>query len=762
MKTHPLLPRGYIHSQPHRGLCATVLIFIAIHSHASCGNGLATITNVPHLGGTTYTVTALNAAGQVTGSSQLPGDLAEHAFRSGPGGLTDLGTLGGSVSFGYALNDSGLVVGESFLADDTAPPHAFLFDATMVDLGTLGGVSSIAKAINNAGQVTGDIQTLGSTVEAFIYSGGTMMSLGHLGGFYSRAAAINQSGNIVGNSLTDIFDQHAFLYTNGVMIDLGSLGGGYSDAFALNDNNVVVGESYLANGELHGFVYSSGTMTDLGTLGGTYSSAFAINNAGQIIGRSRTTDDAQLNGFIYSGGVMTDLGTLGGSFSAPYAINNLGQIVGQSEQSDGSLRAFLWQTGTMTDLNTLLPTNSGWVLDSAQFINDSGRIVGTGTFNGQPQWFIFDLGGANNPPVADAGPDQSAECSDIATLNGTQSSDPDGDTLAYEWSENGVILGTNSTLTASFSAGVHTITLRVSDLCGESSQDTVVVSVGDTTAPTITCPGNVTTANRGGCEATVPDLRSQVAANDNCTPANSLVITQSPAAGTVLGSGQYVVTVTATDAAGNSATCSTTITVGDSKPPVIVDAPRHITVPVKDDCQGKVPNLTRLVSARDNCTPAKDLVIMQTPAAGTLIEKGEHVVLLSVKDGAGNSTYKSIKLRIEDCTAPKIHSVTATPNVLAPANGKSVRVEVTVNATDNCDTTPTSKIVSIFCDEKTSRGDIKITGDLTAQLAASRSAHGNGRIYTLVILCRDDAGNTAIKWVNVRVPKTTEPEHRRK
>lgn len=730
-----------------------------IHSRAACGTGFATITNVPHLGGTAYTVTALNAVGQIAGSSLLPGDQAEHAFRHGPGGLTDLGTLGGSVSFGYALNDSGAVIGESFLADDSAPPHAFLFDSSLIDLGTLGGVSSIAKGINNAGQVTGDFQTLGSTVEAFIYSNGTMTSLGHLGGFYSRAAAINQSGNIVGNSLTDIFDQHAFLYTNGTLVDLESLGGGYSDAFAINDSNVVVGESYLPNGELHGFMYSGGVMTDLGTLGGTYSSAYAINNAGQIIGRARTTDDAQLNGFIYSGGTMTDLGTLGGASSTPYAINNLGQVVGHAEQSDGGIRAFLWQGGTMTDLNTLLPANSGWLLDSAQFINDSGRIIGTGTYNGQAQWFIFDLSGGNNPPVAAAGPDQSTGCSDVATLDGTQSNDPDGDALTYEWSENGTVLGTNSTLTASFPIGTHTITLRVSDPCGDSSQDTVIVSVGDTTPPTLTCPGNVTSSGNGGCEATVPDLRPLVVASDNCTSANALVITQSPAAGTLLGSGQYVITVTATDAAGNAATCSTTITVGDSKPPVIIRAPKTTTVSVKDNCQGKVPNLTRLIVARDNCTPTKDLIITQTPAAGTLLEKGEHVVLLSVTDAAGNSAYKSVKLRIKDCTPPKIHSVSVTPNVLSPANGKSVKVEVSVTATDNCDATPTSKIVSILCDEQTARGDIKITGALAAQLAASRNAHGNGRIYTLVILCRDDAGNTSSKLVNVRVPKTT--EHRK-
>jgi probable HAF family extracellular repeat protein len=761
MKTHPPVPYVPPHPNRYHGLCATLLILATVHGRAACGNGLATITNVPHLGGSSYTVTALNAAGQTAGYSQLPGDQEEHAFRSGPGGSLDLGTLGGSFSYSYAINDAGQVAGESLLPGDFTPPHAFRFDgATLLDLGTLDGVSSTALAINNAGQVAGDLQTAGSTVEAFLYSNGTMTSLGHLGGFYSRAAAINQSGSVVGNSLTEASDQHAFLYTNGTMVDLGSLGGGYSDAFALNDNNVVVGESYLANGELHGFVYSGGTMTDLGTLGGTYSSAFAINNGGQIIGRSRTAADAQMNGFIYSGGIMTDLGTLGGASSTPYAINNLGQIVGQAEQADGAMRAFLWQGGTMTDLNTLLPPNSGWVLDSARFLNDAGRIVGTGTYNEQSQWFIFDLGGANHPPVASAGADQTSECSGTVTLDGSLSSDPDSDTLTYEWSENGLVLGANSTLTASFTTGTHTITLKVSDPCGENSQDTVVVSVGDGTPPTVSCPVNAPTTRKNGCEAVLPDLRSLVVASDNCTPANALTITQSPAAGTLLGSGQYVITMTVTDAAGNAATCTTTITVGDDQPPVIVCVPRPVTVSANDNCQGKVPNYSRYVTARDNCTPTKSLVITQTPAAGTMLDKGEHVVVLTVTDGAGNSTSKNVTLRIKDRTPPKIHSATVTPNILTPANGKNVRVEVTVNATDNCDTAPSSKIVKILCDENTSRGDIKITGDLTAELAASTNARGDGRVYTIIILCRDDAGNTAFKSVTIRVPKAKSQKHR--
>lgn len=761
MKTHPPVPSVPPHLNRYHGLCASLLLLATVQGHAACGDGFATITNVPHLGGSSYTVTALNAAGQIAGYSLLPGDQEEHAFRSGPNDLLDLGTLGGSFSYSYAMNDTGQVAGESLLSGDFTSPHGFLFDGTtLLNLGTLGGVGSTALAINNAGQITGDLQTAGSTVEAFLYSNGTLISLGHLGGFYSRAAAINQAGSVVGNSLTTAFDQHAFLYTNGTMVDLGDLGGNYSDAFAVNDNHVVVGESYLANGELHGFVYVNGTMTDLGTLGGTYSSATAINSSSQIIGRSRTTDDAQLNGFIYSGGLMTDLGTLGGSSSTPAAINNLGQIVGQAAQADGALRAFLWQGGTMTDLNTLLPTNSGWVLENARFINDAGRIVGTGTYNEQAQWFIFDLGGANHPPEASASANQSAECSGTITLDGSLSSDPDGDSLVYEWSENGLVLGTNTTLTASFPTGPHTITLKISDPCGASSQDTVAITVGDTSPPTVSFPTNAPSTRKSGCEAVLPDLRSLVVAADNCTAANDLIITQSPAAGTLLGSGQYVVTFTATDAAGNTATCNTTLTVGDAQPPVIVCVPRPVTVSANENGQGKVPNFTRYVTARDNCTPAKSLKITQMPAAGTVLEKGKHVVVLTVTDAAGNSTSKNVVLRIKDRTPPKIHSVSATPSLLALATGTTVKIEVSVNATDNCDTAPAAKIIKILCDENTSRDDMRITGELTAELAASANARGDGRVYTLIILCQDDAGNQAFKSTTVRVAKPTSPKSR--
>ena len=73
-------------------------------------------------------------------------------------------------------------------------------------------------------------------------------------------------------------------------------------------------------------------------------------------------------------GAMVDLGALDGHFSEAFGINDVGQVVGESGG-----RAFVYDDGAMRDLNTLLPADSGWVLRSAQDVNNLGQIVGWGT-----------------------------------------------------------------------------------------------------------------------------------------------------------------------------------------------------------------------------------------------------------------------------------------------------------------------------------------------------------------------------------------------
>jgi hypothetical protein len=88
----------------------------------------------------------------------------------------------------------------------------------------------------------------------------------------------------------------------------------------------------------------------------------------------------------------------------------------------------------------------------------------------------------NQPPVADAGPDQFVEDGDnngdeSVTLDGSASYDSDGTIISYEWIQNGFVIGTDPTLTAIFSIGTHTVTLNVTDNAGSANSDEVVVTV---------------------------------------------------------------------------------------------------------------------------------------------------------------------------------------------------------------------------------------------------------------------------------------------
>lgn len=111
---------------------------------------------------------------------------------------------------------------------------------------------------------------------------------------------------------------------------------------------------------------------------------------------------------------------------------------------------------------------------------------------GVSQIFFSRLAGSdpNQPPVANAGADQTVGCSGpngaSVTLNGSKSSDPDGDTLSFVWTnENGTVVGATAITQVTVSLGTHTFTLTVTDSAGLSSSATTHVTVGDTAPPTL-------------------------------------------------------------------------------------------------------------------------------------------------------------------------------------------------------------------------------------------------------------------------------------
>lgn len=89
---------------------------------------------------------------------------------------------------------------------------------------------------------------------------------------------------------------------------------------------------------------------------------------------------------------------------------------------------------------------------------------------------------------------------------------------------------------------------------------------GDTSAPILSCPAEVTidcqaVPGAATCVAAVPDFTRRIDIFDDCTPAGRLKVTQTPPPGTMLPPGFYNVTVVAVDGHGNQAQCLVTLVV---------------------------------------------------------------------------------------------------------------------------------------------------------------------------------------------------------
>lgn len=132
--------------------------------------------------------------------------------------------------------------------------------------------------------------------------------------------------------------------------------------------------------------------------------------------------------------------------------------------------------------------------DSFQFtVTDTGD-GSSGVLTSTPGSVSITVSPVNDAPVANAGMDQTLECAGgltTVTLDGSLSSDLDGDTLTYQWTEGTTVLGAGATLNKQLAFGTHTVTLKVTDPSGAVSVDTVSVQIVDTTAPTITSNGQV-------------------------------------------------------------------------------------------------------------------------------------------------------------------------------------------------------------------------------------------------------------------------------
>jgi PKD repeat protein len=167
------------------------------------------------------------------------------------------------------------------------------------------------------------------------------------------------------------------------------------------------------------------------------------------------------------------------------------QLAGFASDTDGTVIGYLW---TQTAGPTVLLSNplsaaptfvapqvtADTLLTFRLTVSDNALATASDTVN------ITVRDTPNQPPVANAGPDQRVKQKTAVTLNGTGSSDPDGAIAAYSWRK---VLGPSVTLNGANSAtpaftapstrfGTLLIfELTVTDNAGASATDTITVVV---------------------------------------------------------------------------------------------------------------------------------------------------------------------------------------------------------------------------------------------------------------------------------------------
>jgi len=331
------------------------------------------VVPIPILPGKTNTfvpdVKSVNNFGHITGYSFVHTSNFNSVFLTGQGFIWRNGQLqalpllnGWPGAFGFAMNDRDQVAGTANKLDGSGNivQTAVMWDhGQPTNLGTLQPNSnSFPLGINIWGVVVGGSQNPATCCNTpVVWYGGAIHALPYLPGMdHGFAESINDLGMIAGRQgPPDQSSQVPCLwYWNGsgyTPVSLGSLGGDYGDALGINDLGQIVGWSLYA-GDIHGPAYLWDYRHGLQALpslpGDTDGSGDNINDFGQITGFSQLFDDN-------------------------------GNLISQTP--------VIWQNGTVTNLQTLVPAGTPTFTDVAN-TNDLGQIgidsgsLGDGTVAG--------------------------------------------------------------------------------------------------------------------------------------------------------------------------------------------------------------------------------------------------------------------------------------------------------------------------------------------------------------------------------------------
>lgn len=242
----------------------------------------------------------------------------------------------------------------------------------------------------------------------------------------------------------------------------------------------------------------------------------------------------------------------------------------------------------------------------------------------------------NNPPVAvcqnlTVGADGVTAIVDASAFN-NGSSDPDGDVITYSVSPAGP-----------YALGTTNVVLTVSDPAGLTSTCTASITVNDVTAPTMSVKNaTVYLDANGNGSITVADIDN--GSTDNVGIVSNVLSNTSYNCSNL---GANSVTLTATDAAGNSSSANATVSVIDAIAPIAIAQNYSVNLDANGTASISVADINN--GSTDNCSVAS---ISLDNTSFNCSNLGANTVTLTVVDGSGNSSTATATVTVNDVTAP--------------------------------------------------------------------------------------------------------------
>lgn len=233
--------------------------------------------------------------------------------------------------------------------------------------------------------------------------------------------------------------------------------------------------------------------------------------------------------------------------------------------------------------------------------------------------------------------------------------------------------------------GVNTLTMTVTDANGVTATCTADVTVQDTTAPEAICVSNFN-AFLSGSNVTVPAASLDSASTDNCSSSLNFLVNGQPTVTyncNAVGNNQNVI-LTVFDTAGNSDTCSSTITVIDSVAPVAQCATSVPPINLNSNGQAFVNALTLNSGSSDNCSGLTYLINGVPTDTFTCADLGTVPATLTVQDNSGNTDDCTVNLTINDNLPPSPSCVSITVFITAGGTVQVFPNQIDGGSTDNC------------------------------------------------------------------------------